>query len=200
MCASERRRWRVSATTLNLRAHWLGVISDWIGTMARQLLSAGYRRGELGCDLLAESSSLLTQGDGGYVRTGAGVHGRSVYRVRTCASLKMTPRSRGRSCTARAVNPRRSPKQRVTSQPRVVRGLVNLRVAHGARCRSTSLIELGHNGCLRDAETCRDVDNTRAIGGSRAPFAGAAAQGPPAHLVVARRFGRVVDKKFRPLH
>lgn len=55
-------RWRVSAMALNLRAHRLGVISDWTyGTLARQLSSAGFRRGEPGSDLLAESSSLLTQ-------------------------------------------------------------------------------------------------------------------------------------------
>lgn len=57
-----KRRWRVSAMALNLRAHRLGVISDWTySTLARQLSSAGFRRGEPGSDLLAESSSLLTQ-------------------------------------------------------------------------------------------------------------------------------------------
>ncbi|KAB1658150.1 ImmA/IrrE family metallo-endopeptidase [Pseudoclavibacter sp. CFCC 11306] len=57
-----KRRWRVSAMALNLRAHRIGVISDWTyGTLARQLSSAGFRRGEPGSDLIAESSSLLTQ-------------------------------------------------------------------------------------------------------------------------------------------
>lgn len=57
-----KRRWRVSAMALNLRAHRLGVISDWTySTLARQLSSAGFRRGEPGSDLIAESSSLLTQ-------------------------------------------------------------------------------------------------------------------------------------------
>lgn len=57
-----KRRWRVSAMALNLRAHRLGVISDWTyATLARQLSSAGFRRGEPGSDLIAESSSLLTQ-------------------------------------------------------------------------------------------------------------------------------------------
>ncbi|NKX93962.1 ImmA/IrrE family metallo-endopeptidase [Sanguibacter hominis ATCC BAA-789] len=57
-----KRRWRVSAMALNLRAHRLGVISDWTyGTLAKQLSSAGFRRGEPGSDLLTESSSLLTQ-------------------------------------------------------------------------------------------------------------------------------------------
>lgn len=57
-----KRRWRVSAMALNLRAHRLGVISDWTyGTLARQLSSAGFRRGEPGSDLRPESSSLLTQ-------------------------------------------------------------------------------------------------------------------------------------------
>lgn len=57
-----KRRWRVSAMALNLRAHRLGVISEWTyGTLARQLSMAGFRRGEPGSDLRAESSSLLTQ-------------------------------------------------------------------------------------------------------------------------------------------
>jgi Zn-dependent peptidase ImmA (M78 family)/DNA-binding XRE family transcriptional regulator len=57
-----KRRWRVSAMALNLRAHRLGVISDWTyGTLAKQLSMAGFRRGEPGSDLHAESSSLLTQ-------------------------------------------------------------------------------------------------------------------------------------------
>ncbi|PWC02865.1 helix-turn-helix domain-containing protein [Agromyces badenianii] len=57
-----KRRWRVSAMALNLRAHRLGVISDWTySTLARQLSMAGFRRGEPGSDLRAESSSLLTQ-------------------------------------------------------------------------------------------------------------------------------------------
>lgn len=57
-----KRRWRVSAMALNLRAHRLGVISEWTyGTLAKQLSMAGYRRGEPGSDLLMESSSLLTQ-------------------------------------------------------------------------------------------------------------------------------------------
>lgn len=47
---------------LNLRAHRLGVISEWTyGTLAKQLSMAGFRRGEPGSDLLAETSSLLTQ-------------------------------------------------------------------------------------------------------------------------------------------
>jgi len=57
-----KRRWRVSAMALNLRAHRLGVISDWTyGTLAKQLSMAGFRRGEPGSDLRAETSSLLTQ-------------------------------------------------------------------------------------------------------------------------------------------
>lgn len=57
-----KRRWRVSAMALNLRANRLGVISEWTyGTLARQLSTAGFRRGEPGSDLTAESSSLLTQ-------------------------------------------------------------------------------------------------------------------------------------------
>lgn len=57
-----KRRWRVSAMALNLRAHRLGVISEWTyGTLAKQLSMAGFRRGEPGSDLLAETSSLLTQ-------------------------------------------------------------------------------------------------------------------------------------------
>lgn len=57
-----KRRWRVSAMALNLRAHRLGVISDWnYATLAKQLSMAGFRRGEPGSDLRAESSSLLTQ-------------------------------------------------------------------------------------------------------------------------------------------
>lgn len=57
-----KQRWRVSAMALNLRAHRLGVISDWTyGTLARRLSGAGFRRGEPGSDLVAESSSLLTQ-------------------------------------------------------------------------------------------------------------------------------------------
>jgi len=57
-----KRRWRVSAMALNLRAHRLGVISEWTyGTLARQLSMAGFRRGEPGSDLRVESSSLLTQ-------------------------------------------------------------------------------------------------------------------------------------------
>lgn len=57
-----KRRWRVSAMALNLRAHRLGVISDWTySTLAKQLSMAGFRRGEPGSDLHAESSSLLTQ-------------------------------------------------------------------------------------------------------------------------------------------
>lgn len=57
-----KRRWRVSAMALNLRAHRLGVISDWTySTLAKQLSMAGFRRGEPGSDLRAESSSLLTQ-------------------------------------------------------------------------------------------------------------------------------------------
>lgn len=47
---------------LNLRAHRLGVISEWTySTLAKQLSMAGFRRGEPGSDLLAETSSLLTQ-------------------------------------------------------------------------------------------------------------------------------------------
>lgn len=57
-----KRRWRVSAMALNLRAHRLGVISEWTySTLAKQLSIAGFRRGEPGSDLRAESSSLLTQ-------------------------------------------------------------------------------------------------------------------------------------------
>jgi len=57
-----KRRWRVSAMALNLRAHRLGVISDWTyGALAKQLSMAGFRRGEPGSDLRAETSSLLTQ-------------------------------------------------------------------------------------------------------------------------------------------
>ncbi|MBN9327090.1 MAG: hypothetical protein BGO38_07365 [Cellulomonas sp. 73-145] len=57
-----KRRWRVSAMALNLRAHRLGVISEWTySTLAKQLSMAGFRRGEPGSDLLIESSSLLTQ-------------------------------------------------------------------------------------------------------------------------------------------
>lgn len=57
-----KRRWRVSAMALNLRAHRLGVVSDWTySTLAKQLSMAGFRRGEPGSDLRAESSSLLTQ-------------------------------------------------------------------------------------------------------------------------------------------
>jgi Zn-dependent peptidase ImmA (M78 family)/transcriptional regulator with XRE-family HTH domain len=57
-----KRRWRVSAMALNLRAHRLGVISDWTySTLAKQLSMAGFRRGEPGSDLRAESSSLLAQ-------------------------------------------------------------------------------------------------------------------------------------------
>lgn len=57
-----KRRWRVSAMALNLRAHRLGVISDWTySALAKQLSMAGFRRGEPGSDLRAESSSLLTQ-------------------------------------------------------------------------------------------------------------------------------------------
>ncbi|SFS17001.1 Zn-dependent peptidase ImmA, M78 family [Microbacterium sp. cf046] len=57
-----KRRWRVSAMALNLRAHRIGVISDWTySTLAKQLSMAGFRRGEPGSDLRAESSSLLTQ-------------------------------------------------------------------------------------------------------------------------------------------
>jgi len=57
-----KRRWRVSAMALNLRAHRLGVISDWTyGTLAKQLSMAGFRRGEPGSDLRTEASSLLTQ-------------------------------------------------------------------------------------------------------------------------------------------
>lgn len=57
-----KQRWRVSAMALNLRAHRLGVISDWTySTLAKQLSMAGFRRGEPGSDLRAESSSLLTQ-------------------------------------------------------------------------------------------------------------------------------------------
>lgn len=57
-----KRRWRVSAMALNLRAHRLGVISEWTySTLAKQLSTAGFRRGEPGSDLRAESSSLLTQ-------------------------------------------------------------------------------------------------------------------------------------------
>ncbi len=57
-----KRRWRVSAMALNLRAHRLGVISDWTySTLAKQLSMAGFRRGEPGSDLRTESSSLLTQ-------------------------------------------------------------------------------------------------------------------------------------------
>lgn len=57
-----KRRWRVSAMALNLRAHRLGVISEWTyGSLAKQLSMAGFRRGEPGSDLRAESSSLLTQ-------------------------------------------------------------------------------------------------------------------------------------------
>lgn len=57
-----KRRWRVSAMALNLRAHRLGVISEWTySTLAKQLSMAGFRRGEPGSDLRVESSSLLTQ-------------------------------------------------------------------------------------------------------------------------------------------
>lgn len=57
-----KRRWRVSAMALNLRAHRLGVISDWTySTLAKQLSMAGFRRGEPGSDLRVESSRLLTQ-------------------------------------------------------------------------------------------------------------------------------------------
>ena len=57
-----KQRWRVSAMALNLRAHRLGVISEWTySTLAKQLSMAGFRRGEPGSDLRAESSSLLTQ-------------------------------------------------------------------------------------------------------------------------------------------
>ncbi len=57
-----KRRWRVSAMALNLRAHRLGVISDWTySALAKQLSMAGFRRGEPGSDLRAETSSLLTQ-------------------------------------------------------------------------------------------------------------------------------------------
>ena len=57
-----KRRWRVSAMALNLRAHRLGVISEWTySTLAKQLSMAGFRRGEPGSDLRPESSSLLTQ-------------------------------------------------------------------------------------------------------------------------------------------
>lgn len=57
-----KRRWRVSAMALNLRAHRLGVISEWTySTLAKQLSMAGFRRGEPGSDLRTESSSLLTQ-------------------------------------------------------------------------------------------------------------------------------------------
>lgn len=57
-----KRRWRVSAMALNLRAHRLGVISEWTyGMLAKQLSMAGFRRGEPGSDLLVETSSLLTQ-------------------------------------------------------------------------------------------------------------------------------------------
>jgi len=57
-----KRRWQVSAMALNLRAHRLGVISDWTySTLAKQLSMAGFRRGEPGSDLRAETSSLLTQ-------------------------------------------------------------------------------------------------------------------------------------------
>lgn len=57
-----KRRWRVSAMALNLRAHRLGVVSDWTySTLAKQLSMAGFRRGEPGSDLRTESSSLLTQ-------------------------------------------------------------------------------------------------------------------------------------------
>ncbi len=57
-----KRRWRVSAMALNLRAHRLGVISDWTySTLAKRLSMAGFRRGEPGSDLRPESSSLLTQ-------------------------------------------------------------------------------------------------------------------------------------------
>lgn len=57
-----KRRWRVSAMALNLRAHRLGVISEWTySTLAKQLSMAGFRRGEPGSGLLVESSRLLTQ-------------------------------------------------------------------------------------------------------------------------------------------
>lgn len=57
-----KRRWRVSAMALNLRANRLGLISDWTyGSLAKQLSMAGFRRGEPGSDLRAETSSLLTQ-------------------------------------------------------------------------------------------------------------------------------------------
>lgn len=57
-----KRRWRVSAMALNLRANRLGVISDWsYGAIAKQLSMAGFRRGEPGSDLRVETSSLLTQ-------------------------------------------------------------------------------------------------------------------------------------------
>lgn len=57
-----KRRWGVSAMALNLRAQRLGVISEWTySTLAKQLSIAGFRRGEPGSDLRAESSSLLTQ-------------------------------------------------------------------------------------------------------------------------------------------
>lgn len=57
-----KQRWRVSAMALNLRCHRLGIITDWTyGSLARQLSSAGFRRGEPGSDLQPESSSLLSQ-------------------------------------------------------------------------------------------------------------------------------------------
>ena len=57
-----KRCWRVSPMALKLRAHRLGVISDWTySTLAKQLSMAGFRRGDPGSDLRPESSSLLTQ-------------------------------------------------------------------------------------------------------------------------------------------
>lgn len=57
-----KRRWRVSAMALNLRANRVGAISEWTySSFAKQLSMAGFRRGEPGSALLAESSSLLTQ-------------------------------------------------------------------------------------------------------------------------------------------
>lgn len=57
-----KRRWKVSAMALNLRANRLGLTTEWTyGLIARQLSSAGYRSGEPASDLTPESSSLLTQ-------------------------------------------------------------------------------------------------------------------------------------------
>lgn len=57
-----KRRWRVSAMALNLRAYRLGILSEWqYASFARQLSRAGFRRGEPGSELTPETSSLLNQ-------------------------------------------------------------------------------------------------------------------------------------------